>query len=198
MPIISRNGFVGALGSLVTVPAGQSLVVANPGGGLARISAAAFINSAIPPIFAVTNTVQPGTAVYITYAVATSVLIEAPNSNDIEYQIGTAPSLIVYPLLANNGLVAKAGGGQAGATLLGNNNRILTVTTIADSCLLPSAIVGAVVDGFNVSANSTNIFPQVGDAINAGAANAAFAVAGTKGFRFTCTVAGTWNATLSA
>lgn len=199
MSIVARNGFAGAVGSLVLVPATQSLVVGNPGGGLAKISTAAAGVNALPPIFSINTVVQPGTGVYLTFASATYVLIEAPASNDIEYAIGAAPILVVYPLYAQTALTAKAGGGQSGATLLGNINRIATVASAADSCILPSAIVGAVVDASNQgTTNSMNVYPQTGEAINSGAANAAFAVATLKSVHFTCAVAGTWNALLGA
>jgi hypothetical protein len=100
--------------------------------------------------------------------------------------------------LATNALIAKVGGGQSGATLLGNLFRVSTVASAADSCLLPSAVPGAVVEGYNAGANSTTIYPQTGEVINSGAANAGFAVGTTKAVRFSCTVAGTWNAMLSA
>lgn len=198
MSIIARTGFVGAVGSLLIVPAGQSLVVGNIGPGTAKVFSAAFINNQLQPIFAINTAVLPGTAAYITFAAATYVFIEAPASNDVEYSIGVAPVLTVYPLMLTNALTAKAGGGQAGATLLGNLFRIAVCATGGDSCLLPSAVPGATLEGYNAGAASANVFPQVGDAINSGGANAAFAVATTKGARFTCTVAGTWNAVLSA
>jgi hypothetical protein len=98
-----------------------------------------------------------------------------------------------------NGLVARAGGGQANATFLpADINRVTTVATIADSVKLPKAVPGLDVTVYNAAANSMNVFPATGDAINALAANAAFAVAGGKNVQFGCAVAGTWHAILSA
>lgn len=198
MSIIGRNGFVGAVGGLLLVPAGQSIVAANPGPGVAKISTSPFVNNQLPPLFAINTTIQPGAAVFITFAAATYVLIEAPASNELEYAIGVAPALITYNIYTLNALTAKAGGGQAGATLLGNTNRITVCATIADSCLLPSAVLGAVVEGVNLGATSTTIYPQTGEAINSGAANAGVAVAAGKAFRCSCAVAGTWNASFGA
>jgi hypothetical protein len=105
-----------------------------------------------------------------------------------------------------NGLTALAGGGQSGATPIGNisgngdavNNRFTTVANAGDSAILPLAAPGLEYRVFNQTTTSMNVFPAVGDAINGGSANAAFAVAANKGAIFVCMVAGFWNAILSA
>jgi hypothetical protein len=98
------------------------------------------------------------------------------------------------------GLTAKAGGGQSGATALtADINRVTTVATAADSVLLPTSDPGAEITVINAAAaNSMNVFPQSGDAINALSANAAFAVAAGKTCTFFCTTAGVWHTQLSA
>lgn len=102
-----------------------------------------------------------------------------------------------------NAITAHAGGGQqlatdASALALNSINRVTVVGTIADSVTLPLATAGQSVVVLNQAANSLNVFPLLGDAINAGGANAAFAVAGNKAASFYCTIAGFWNAILSA
>ena len=93
-----------------------------------------------------------------------------------------------------NAITAFAGGGQASATALtATHNRITTVATAADSVKLPAAIAGSFVTVFNKGANSANVFPATGDAINALSANAAYALAATKGALFVCMVNGTWD-----
>lgn len=80
----------------------------------------------------------------------------------------------------NDGLTAYAGGGQANATALGlGANVVTTVGTAADSVKLPSGAVigGAVIHVKNLGANSLNVFPPVGGAINALADNTAIAIA---------------------
>ena len=198
MTIVARNGFAGAVGNLLLVPAGQSVVIGNPGPGIAKLSSAPFVNNQLPPLFSIKAAILPNTASYTTFAAATYVLIEAPANNDIEYVVGVAPCLVVYPIYAANTLTALAGGGQTGATLLANISRITVCATTADSCKLPSALPGADCEGVNLGAASTTIYPQTGEAINSGSANAGFAVGAGKGFRFTCSVAGTWNAMLGA
>jgi hypothetical protein len=99
-----------------------------------------------------------------------------------------------------NGLTAHAGGGQAGATpLTGDVNRVTTVATAADSVLLPAAKAGLKLTVINAAAaNSMNVFPAAGDAINAAAANAAQALAAGKADLFVCAVDGVWNTIASA
>jgi hypothetical protein len=100
---------------------------------------------------------------------------------------------------ATDGITALAGGGQVGATPLTTDmNRITTVATIGDSVLLPAAIAGLNISVFNAGANSLNVFPSTGDAINALSANAAFAVASGKSAVFGCAKTGQWHSILSA
>jgi len=98
-----------------------------------------------------------------------------------------------------NGLTALAGGGQTGATnLTGQLNRVTTVATAADSVQLPTAKAGMQIFVKNTSANSLNVFPYSGDAINALSANAAYALATVKAALFVCCVDGTWDTILTA
>ena len=98
-----------------------------------------------------------------------------------------------------NGLTALAGGGQTGATnLTGALNRVTTVATAADSVMLPTAKAGMNIFVKNTAANSLNVFPASGDAINALSANAAYALATVKAAFFVCTVDGTWDTVLTA
>jgi hypothetical protein len=104
-------------------------------------------------------------------------------------------------MTVRNGITALAGGGQAGTVhlLTERFSRITTVGTAADSVKLPPAVPG--IDMFVVNAaaaNSMNVFPSTGDAVNALGANAAFAVAANKTVHFICVVAGIWNAITTA
>lgn len=107
------------------------------------------------------------------------------------------------PDAVQNALTAKAGGGQAShtaaTTLILGLNRVTTVATAADSVLLPAALAGMYLVVTNAAAaNSMNVFPAVGDNVNALADDAAFAVAANKTALFFCAVDGTWNAVLTA
>lgn len=99
-----------------------------------------------------------------------------------------------------NAITAFATGGQTNAVLLtATVNRVTTVGTAADSVKLPAALAGSRVVVFNkAAANSLNVFPSSGDAINALSANAAYALAATKGVEFICAVNGIWDTILTA
>jgi hypothetical protein len=100
---------------------------------------------------------------------------------------------------AVDSLTALAGGGQAGATPITRMyNRFSTVATGGDSSLLPVSKSGMEITVTNAGAASMNVFPATGEAINAGAANAAFAVAAGKTATFYCATAGQWHTILSA
>ena len=101
---------------------------------------------------------------------------------------------------ATDGMTAHAGGGQANAVPLPTLfNRVTTVGSANDSVLLPPAIAGIEVLVVNAAAaNSMNVFPSTGDAINALAANAAFAVAANKTCTFFCVKTGVWHSQLTA
>lgn len=99
-----------------------------------------------------------------------------------------------------DGLTAKAGGGQyapgAGPLINRMVNRVTTVVTAADSITLPASVAGMQIILINAAAaNSMNVFPASGEAINALGANAAFAIAGATGKaeQFVCVTAGQWH-----
>ena len=99
----------------------------------------------------------------------------------------------------DDNITAFAGGGQNNAVPLRyKNSRVATVATAADSVILPFGQEGmsiVVVNG--AAANSMNVFPATGQAINALANDAALAVAANKHVVFSYT--GTkWFTNLSA
>lgn len=113
----------------------------------------------------------------------------------------TDKQLEVDKMSTVSGLTATAGGGQANALLLANHfNRVTTVATAADSVKLPPAVVGVrpIVVANAAAANSMNVFPSTGDAINALAVNTAFAMAANKCAIFFCFVNGVWTSVLTA
>lgn len=106
----------------------------------------------------------------------------------------------VYKRSATTALTATAGGGQANALPLPSiMNEIGTVATAADSVLLPKAYAGmSIIVKNNAAANSLNVFPFVGDQVNALSANAAYALAVTKLAEFVCFTDGFWDTNLTA
>lgn len=92
-------------------------------------------------------------------------------------------------------LVALAGGGQAGATLLKYGSNVLTtVAAPADSVILPPAVGSArVVSVDNLGANSANVFPNVGEAIALAGVNAAVACPSNRTTVFVDIGIGQWS-----
>jgi hypothetical protein len=100
---------------------------------------------------------------------------------------------------SSNAMTAHAGGGQANGTLCASYiNRFTTVATAGDSALLPKSQPGLEIHVVNAGAASMNVFPQSGDSINGGSANAAVALAAGKSAIYGCAIAGQWHAVLSA
>jgi hypothetical protein len=105
-----------------------------------------------------------------------------------------------FTTTTTDNITAHAGGGQANATPLTTSlNRVTTVASAGDSVVLPASFAGAEITVINAAAaNSMNVFPAVGDAINALGANNAFAVAAGKTATFYCATAGQLHSILSA
>ena len=108
---------------------------------------------------------------------------------------------------ATDQIVAKAGGGQNGATILTSEiNRVVTVATAADSVQLPVAVAGLSVQVTNAHAsNALAIFPAAAavtggglDNINTSAVNTAYSLAAGKTAFFFSAAPLVWHALLSA
>lgn len=125
------------------------------------------------------------------------------NLNDVNARLTDPPvkQLFMDQTSTQNAITALAGGGQANAIVVSAQiNRVTTVATAADSVKLPPAVPGQwpIVVVNAAAANSMNVFPSTGDAVNALSANAAFAMAANKTAIFFCAVAGVWNAVVTA
>ncbi|MFM6929055.1 MAG: hypothetical protein ACKOX6_11365, partial [Bdellovibrio sp.] len=95
---------------------------------------------------------------------------------------------------AISGLTAFAGGGQASAFQLSKDiNRVTTVATAADSVKLPVAVSGAEIVVINRGAAAMNVYPAVGEFIDALAVNVPYSIASGSNARFMCGVTGTWD-----
>lgn len=109
-----------------------------------------------------------------------------------------------------NGVTALAGGGQAGATNIGQPNaqgifpafvEVDTVASAADSVALPFAVAGRMMFIRNAGANSMNVFAQASnnratgaqDSINGGANGTGVAVAANHGAIAFCAKSGVWT-----
>jgi len=95
---------------------------------------------------------------------------------------------------ATDGITAFSTGGQTSAVPLPSTiNTVDTVAAAGDSVKLPLAAPGAIVFVTNLGANSCNIFPFLGDKINALAINAAIELTPGASLFFTSTVALKWD-----
>ena len=91
-------------------------------------------------------------------------------------------------------------GAQGTATALTTSlNRVTTVAAAASGVKLPLAAGGLQITVINAHAtNAINVYPFLGDQVNALGANVAFSIAATKTATFTSTVALQWHTVLSA
>jgi hypothetical protein len=99
-----------------------------------------------------------------------------------------------------NNITARAGGGQATATVLtACLNRVTTVGSAADSVALPAAVGGQCITVINASGTSMQVFAAVGssDTINGTAGSTGVAIAGGKTMEFISFPA-VWHGLLSA
>jgi len=114
------------------------------------------------------------------------------NGATLSANTGPSPGFVLES--AVDGLTAHAGGGQAAATpLTAQSNGVSTVATIADSVLLPPSVPGLSIAVTNESANSLDVYPAAGEAINALGANGAYALAAATTVVFRCYTAGAWR-----
>lgn len=103
-----------------------------------------------------------------------------------------------------SGLTAHSGGGQASAVALPSGlNQVDTCAADHDSVKLPSAVANAAnglvaVLVYNNTTHTLDVYPQSGDSINNGAANAVFSVGAAKGCLFFCSKTAQWGTLLSA
>lgn len=103
-------------------------------------------------------------------------------------------------ITTRNGVTASTGSTQATGVLVTTAvTRVTTVGTAGDALTLPKAVPGMSLVVINAAAaNSMDVFPAVGDAINALTTDAALAVAANKTVLLVCAVAGIWNAVVTA
>jgi hypothetical protein len=121
--------------------------------------------------------------------------------NSLGTTLALASASLIGQLLESHadGLSALAGGGQASATpIAAMISRFTTVATIADSAILTKNPPGTSMVVINAGAESMDVYPDAGSAINGGSANAPVALAAGKTAVFYTTIAGTWYMLLSA
>ncbi len=115
-----------------------------------------------------------------TWQIGDSVLIQDENSANTLWNIfGDFNSVIPSPIVYNtlNNIVAHAGGGQTDASQLNaGTNQVTIVATLNDSVKLPDNVLGQPVIVLNLGANALQVFPFLGDSINALSVNSPITV----------------------
>lgn len=95
---------------------------------------------------------------------------------------------------STNAITAFATGGQTSAVAITTPfARITVCATIGDSVKLPLSVAGLCYTVTNSGATAADIFPFLGDLIDALAVNTAIRLAPGTTAVFSCAVAGTWN-----
>lgn len=159
---------VATIGDSVILPAdvlGQTVIIYNAGANVANVFPN--LGDSINGMAANAPLALPAGASMLFIGVSTSNWVVESN---------------VTPIYdTNTNVVAHAGGGQANATplILGMNN-IVTVATANDSVRLPATVLGQTVIVVNLSSNSANIFPAVGNAIDGNGLNNPYGLPAAK------------------
>ena len=130
-----------------------------------------------------------------------SAVVYSCNSAGAWYTIGLANGFVggLPTVSSANNLVATPAGTQATSLVLSTViSRVTTVATAGDAVELPLAAAGLQLTVSNAGTNSMNVFPSLGDAVNSGAANAAYAIAAGKTASFSSAGPNIWHALVSA
>jgi len=95
-----------------------------------------------------------------------------------------------------DGMSAKVGGGQSGATVCSALiSKFNNVASPGDSAVLPPAQSGMCYEVINAGASSMNVFASSGQTMNA-SLNGSVAVPAGKTGVFNCVTPGTWNSVI--
>lgn len=191
--MINRVATVGTSGDSVKLPvsaAGLTIQVSNSGANPMQVYGAG--TDTINGVATATGVIQMQNSVATYLCLATGVWQTEG--------IGTGFSGSFPTVTAQNNITATAGGVQGTALLLTSVlSRVTVVATALDAVRLPLASPGLQLTVANAAAvNAINIFPAVGDAINAGAANAAYMLPAGKTASFTSAGVGFYQSILSA
>lgn len=191
----NRVTTVATAGDSVALPkaiAGSEVVVINAGANALQIFGKIGATDTLNGIAGATGLSMPPGGLGIFVCVSTGVwTLDGPGAG----AQGNFPTVT-----SADALTAHAGGGQGAALAITSQiSRVTTVATAADSVVLPLAKAGMQLTIINAAAaNAMNVFPAVGDAINALGANTAISVAANKTMQFYAAKDGLWHSILTA
>lgn len=125
--------------------------------------------------------------------------IFAANGDLIGFQTSNGAQQYFPAGKADNAITAGTNSDNTGLQLNYRISRVTTVATAGDSVVLPAAKAGmSMVVMNNAAANAMDVFPTIGESINALSANTALSVAANKSVQFDCAVDGIWTSNLTA
>lgn len=105
---------------------------------------------------------------------------------------------LINALFSVSTIAAPNAASQGTASALPSSINRISSSVVTGSVVMPASIAGSFLTVINDTANTVNVYPAVGDKINALATNAAFSLNAGKAADCYCAVAGTWHIVLSA
>jgi filamentous hemagglutinin len=158
---LSANFFIGNGSQLTGITASQVSGIANGNSNVSIPAANGNVN-----ISAVGNAnilVVTGTGVNVAGTLNASGNVNGANVVVTSYHIRSI-----------NGAVSAAGTAQGDATALTKEINVVSTVATGAGVVLPTAVAGMVLIINNTSANTLNVYPASGGAVNSGSANAAY------------------------
>ena len=131
--------------------------------------------------------------VTVTLPASTDTLVGKATTDTLTNKTLTAPVLNDPTFDVSVGVTAHTGSSQGDGAISSTFVEIATVGTTGDAVTLPSAAAGKLVFIANNGANSADVFPASGDAIDGASANAAQALAAGSNRIYICQDGTDWD-----
>ena len=132
-----------------------------------------------------------------TFATALANAVLTTNGSNVPSLSTTLPSGLTIPNSYRSyaSTVSAAGSNQGTATALTNEINTLTTVTAGQGVVLPTAVAGLTIIVINKGANTVNIYPATGAAIDSLGANAAITLVSSGWIQFNAVSATQWYST---
>jgi|TARA_B110000977_G_scaffold46259_1_gene62936 hypothetical protein len=121
------------------------------------------------------------------------------NLNNDKYESGDSVAVAALTATGNLTLstaatVTAAGTTQGGGTAITKTYNIISTANANQGVVLPAALVGKVINVYNISGNTIKVYPASGEAIDGGSANAPVEIVDDNGKELVGTGTGSWRA----
>lgn len=121
------------------------------------------------------------------------------NLNNDKYESGDSVAVAALTATGNLTLstaaaVTAAGTTQGAATAITKTYNIISTASANQGVVLPAALVGKVINVYNISGNTIKVYPASGETIDGGSANAHVTIVDDNGKEFVGTGTGAWRA----